>query len=232
MPREAARTRDITGGLPRVAELFEARKPKENAIIAKVSGKVTFMQGLQGQAQDRDHPRRRVGAGRVSGAEVEGDRGPGRRLRQARRQSRRRFTRSARHPGSARRRGARRISRQRDPGSLSTAGREDQRQAHRGDRSPDAAEGRDHRRRRHHAAGRRAGRSRGNGRDQRQAREEAEAGRRQAGAARHHQGVAADPQLHLGRVVPGNDPGADRSCGPGQGRHARQASRRTSSSAG
>ena len=50
MPREAARTRDITGGLPRVAELFEARKPKENAIIAKVSGKVTFMQGLQGQA--------------------------------------------------------------------------------------------------------------------------------------------------------------------------------------
>ncbi|MEJ7777526.1 MAG: DNA-directed RNA polymerase subunit beta' [Sphingomicrobium sp.] len=43
MPREAARTRDITGGLPRVAELFEARKPKENAIIAKVSGKVSFL---------------------------------------------------------------------------------------------------------------------------------------------------------------------------------------------
>ena len=42
MPREAARTRDITGGLPRVAELFEARKPKENAIIAKISGKVSF----------------------------------------------------------------------------------------------------------------------------------------------------------------------------------------------
>jgi DNA-directed RNA polymerase subunit beta' len=43
LPREAARTRDITGGLPRVAELFEARKPKENAIIAKASGKVTFL---------------------------------------------------------------------------------------------------------------------------------------------------------------------------------------------
>ena len=40
--REAAKTRDITGGLPRVAELFEARKPKENAIIAKVSGRVIF----------------------------------------------------------------------------------------------------------------------------------------------------------------------------------------------
>jgi DNA-directed RNA polymerase subunit beta' len=41
--REAAKTRDITGGLPRVAELFEARKPKDNAIIAKVSGRVEFL---------------------------------------------------------------------------------------------------------------------------------------------------------------------------------------------
>ena len=55
-------------------------------------------------------------------------------------------------------RGAGRVSRERDPGGLSTAGREDQRQAHRGDRSPDAAEGRDHRRRRHDLPGRRAGR--------------------------------------------------------------------------
>jgi DNA-directed RNA polymerase subunit beta' len=41
--REAAKTRDITGGLPRVAELFEARKPKDNAIIAKVSGRIEFV---------------------------------------------------------------------------------------------------------------------------------------------------------------------------------------------
>ena len=40
--REAAKTRDITGGLPRVAELFEARKPKDNAIIASVSGRIVF----------------------------------------------------------------------------------------------------------------------------------------------------------------------------------------------
>ncbi|MBN8808315.1 MAG: DNA-directed RNA polymerase subunit beta' [Sphingomonas sp.] len=40
--RESAKTRDITGGLPRVAELFEARVPKEAAIIAKVSGRVVF----------------------------------------------------------------------------------------------------------------------------------------------------------------------------------------------
>ena len=40
--RESAKTRDITGGLPRVAELFEARTPKDSAIIAKVSGRVLF----------------------------------------------------------------------------------------------------------------------------------------------------------------------------------------------
>jgi DNA-directed RNA polymerase subunit beta' len=39
-PREAAGTQDITGGLPRVTELFEARKPKEPAIMAEISGKV------------------------------------------------------------------------------------------------------------------------------------------------------------------------------------------------
>ncbi|MCA3256108.1 MAG: DNA-directed RNA polymerase subunit beta', partial [Alphaproteobacteria bacterium] len=42
IPREAAKTRDITGGLPRVAELFEARKPKDNAVIARVDGRVEF----------------------------------------------------------------------------------------------------------------------------------------------------------------------------------------------
>ncbi|QSB44847.1 DNA-directed RNA polymerase subunit beta' [Altererythrobacter sp. FM1] len=41
--REAAKTRDITGGLPRVAELFEARMPKDNAVIAKISGKIEFV---------------------------------------------------------------------------------------------------------------------------------------------------------------------------------------------
>ncbi|QZD90566.1 DNA-directed RNA polymerase subunit beta' [Qipengyuania aurantiaca] len=41
--REAAKTRDITGGLPRVAELFEARVPKDNSIIAKISGKIEFV---------------------------------------------------------------------------------------------------------------------------------------------------------------------------------------------
>ena len=42
VPKESSKTKDITGGLPRVAELFEARKPKDHAIIAEVSGKVEF----------------------------------------------------------------------------------------------------------------------------------------------------------------------------------------------
>jgi DNA-directed RNA polymerase subunit beta' len=42
IPREGARTKDITGGLPRVAELFEARRPKDNAIIAEIDGYVRF----------------------------------------------------------------------------------------------------------------------------------------------------------------------------------------------
>ena len=41
--REAAKTRDITGGLPRVAELFEARMPKDVSVIAKISGKIEFV---------------------------------------------------------------------------------------------------------------------------------------------------------------------------------------------
>ena len=42
LPREASKTRDITGGLPRVAELFEARRPKDPAIIAEIEGRIEF----------------------------------------------------------------------------------------------------------------------------------------------------------------------------------------------
>ncbi|MBM3537899.1 MAG: DNA-directed RNA polymerase subunit beta' [Alphaproteobacteria bacterium] len=42
IPRESSKTRDITGGLPRVAELFEARKPKDFAIISEIDGRVEF----------------------------------------------------------------------------------------------------------------------------------------------------------------------------------------------
>ena len=42
IPREGGRSKDITGGLPRVAELFEARRPKDHAIIAEIDGYVRF----------------------------------------------------------------------------------------------------------------------------------------------------------------------------------------------
>ena len=46
--RETSKTKDITGGLPRVAELFEARKPKENAVISEINGHVKFAGTLRG----------------------------------------------------------------------------------------------------------------------------------------------------------------------------------------
>ena len=42
VPMESAKTKDITGGLPRVAELFEARRPKDHAIIAEIDGTIRF----------------------------------------------------------------------------------------------------------------------------------------------------------------------------------------------
>jgi DNA-directed RNA polymerase subunit beta' len=49
IPRETTKTKDITGGLPRVAELFEARKPKEYALISDIDGIVEFGKDLKGK---------------------------------------------------------------------------------------------------------------------------------------------------------------------------------------
>jgi DNA-directed RNA polymerase subunit beta' len=49
IPRETTRTKDITGGLPRVVELFEARKPRDPAIISKIDGVVRFGDVAKGQ---------------------------------------------------------------------------------------------------------------------------------------------------------------------------------------
>jgi DNA-directed RNA polymerase subunit beta' len=49
IPQESSKTRDITGGLPRVADLFEARKPKEPSILAEVSGIVSFGKDTKGK---------------------------------------------------------------------------------------------------------------------------------------------------------------------------------------
>jgi len=51
IPREISKTRDITGGLPRVAELFEARKPKDPAVVSEVDGVVEFGKIIRGSTQ-------------------------------------------------------------------------------------------------------------------------------------------------------------------------------------
>src|SRR5690625_3780709 len=49
IPQEGSKTRDITGGLPRVADLFEARKPKDPAILAEITGTVSFGRETKGK---------------------------------------------------------------------------------------------------------------------------------------------------------------------------------------
>ena len=49
IPRETSKTKDITGGLPRVAELFEVRKPKEPAVITEIDGRISFGKELKGK---------------------------------------------------------------------------------------------------------------------------------------------------------------------------------------
>ena len=49
IPRETTKTKDITGGLPRVAELFEARKPKDHAIVAEIDGTISFGKDTKGK---------------------------------------------------------------------------------------------------------------------------------------------------------------------------------------
>ena len=64
IPQESSKTRDITGGLPRVADLFEARKPKDPAILAEKSGTVSFGKETKGK--------RRLVITRRAGREVRG----------------------------------------------------------------------------------------------------------------------------------------------------------------
>jgi DNA-directed RNA polymerase subunit beta' len=63
LPQESAKTRDITGGLPRVAELFEARTPKDAGMLAEYTGTMSFGKDTKGKQRlvitdlDGRHPR-------------------------------------------------------------------------------------------------------------------------------------------------------------------------------
>ncbi len=56
IPRESTKTKDITGGLPRVAELVEARRPKDHAVIAEVDGRVEFGKDYKSKRRIVIHP--------------------------------------------------------------------------------------------------------------------------------------------------------------------------------
>ncbi len=171
-------------------------------------------QGLQDQAAAADRAEGGgCGADRVSDPQGAPRGGPGGRSDARRRPAGGRQPGLPRHPAGQGRRGPGGLPGQRDPGGLPAAGRDDQRQACRGDRPPDAAEDRDRRSGRHHLPGGRAGRQdrvRGGQRADDGGR--SPAGEVHPGAAGHHQGVLADPVVHLGGLVPGDHPGADR-CG-------------------
>ena len=157
IPRETTKTKDITGGLPRVVELFEARKPRETAVISEIDGIVKHGGIVKGQrkiiivpdepgAEPREYalPRgvhvnvqegERVRAGEPL---MDGPSNPhdilnvlGEKALQA-------------------------LPRERNPGGLPAAGRQHQRQAHRDHRAADDAVGEDRGCRRHRVPRRRA----------------------------------------------------------------------------
>jgi DNA-directed RNA polymerase subunit beta' len=138
IPIEGQKTRDITGGLPRVAELFEARSPKDKGTLAEMTGTVSFGKETKGKIRlqitdpegkvwEELMPKEKnilVHEGQVVNkgeSIVDGPADPQDILRLL----------------GIRRAGA--LHRRRSAGRLPPAGREDQRQAHRGDRAPDAA---------------------------------------------------------------------------------------------
>ena len=126
IPRETTKTKDITGGLPRVVELFEARKPRDTAIMSEIDGIVKFGEvakgqrriyvvGDDGEEREYSHPARRP------------HQRPGRRTSEGWRPADGRPPQSARHSRRARREGTAEVPGERDPGSLPSAGRQHQR---------------------------------------------------------------------------------------------------------
>jgi DNA-directed RNA polymerase subunit beta' len=132
-------TQDITGGLPRVTEIFEARKPKDPAIMARSTAGRARPEKRRGKrtiiVQNETGTRRSTSSRTASTcactpATLSGRAIPGRGA-----------ARAARHPADQGRGGAPRIPARRGPERLPRPGRDDRRQAHRDHRRPDAAQG-------------------------------------------------------------------------------------------
>ena len=136
IPTEGAKTRDITGGLPRVAELFEARKPKEAAVLAETDGFVEFGKDYKNKRRVIVKPKN----DKIEPIEYLIPKGKHISVREGDYVEKGDYIVegnpiAARHPAHQGRGGTGDLSRQGNPGRLSSAGREDQRQAHRSDRA-------------------------------------------------------------------------------------------------
>ena len=157
IPRETTKTKDITGGLPRVVELFETRKPRDPAVISEIDGVVKYGEISKGlrkiyvESEDGKHAEGILHHPRRAHQRA------GRRTRQGRRAVDRRSAEPARLAGRPRRKVHASLPGQFDPGGLPPAGRQHQRQAHRNHRSPDDALGEGRGRGRHRVPARRAG---------------------------------------------------------------------------
>ena len=157
-PREARRTMDITGGLPRVTELFEARRPKEPAVIAEIDGKVEILEEKR-RGKRVIIVRNEVGhRARAPGPARQVHEGPHRQPGPRRRPAGRGAAGAARHPPDLRRGGRAALPAPRDPERLPLAARRDRRQAPGDHRRADAPQGEDRVGRRHGAPARLGGR--------------------------------------------------------------------------
>ena len=219
IPMESAKTKDITGGLPRVAELFEARRPKDHAIIAEIDGTIRFGRDYKNKRRIIIEPHDST----LEPTEYLIPKGKPFHLQDGDAIEKGDYVldgNPAPHDILAIKGvealASYLVDKKEYPGSLPVAGRVDQRQAHRGHRPPDAAEGRDYR----------AGNSTyiaGDHVDELELDEVNDAHRRgpetrhgPAGSLRHHQGLAADAVVHHRRLLPGDDSRSHRSRGAGK----------------
>ena len=221
-PLESAKTRDITGGLPRVAELFEARRPKDHAIIAEISGRVEFGRDYKNKRRIRIVPQDDTGEA-VEYLIPKGKHLPVQEGDFIEKGEYIMDGNPAPHDILAikgvEELASYLVNEIQEVYRLQGVNINDKhievivRQMLQKVEITDAGE--------FDAAGRRAGGPGRTGTGERQARGRGPPpGLRGSGSARHHQGLAADAVLHLGGLVPGNHPRSHGGGGAGQDRHA------------
>ena len=234
IPTSSARSGDITGGLPRVAELFEARRPKDHAIIAEISGTIEFGKDYKNKQRITIKP----DDANAEAVEYLIPRGKSLAVQHGDRIERGDFVYDG-HPAphdilaikGVEELANYLINEIQDVYRLQGVTINDKhievivRQMLQKVEVTDPGDT--------DLIKSRAARPRGARRDQRE--RSPQAGKKPASgkprSARHHQGLAADPLVHLRGVVPGDHARAHRCRRQRQGRHARRVSRRTSSSA-